>query len=239
MTTTPNTIETLIRDLREGRDLTAVVQDLSVDHRGLMAKWYGICMETILPDVERASKRLSEKIPHHASMFEDVCFLMRDANPRIVDCDYANSSKRYRRTAEMMYWAMYGYYRFMLASAESDGRKVEVDEGEAMSTLTRALDALTLALRMVRFATRDDKPEACARLANVSCPRFVRLIGRARDSATHVAAVENGGCYTGAFDDDGKVLPVGPAAREMFDHLREVLIGILTEATQTPAATED
>ena len=238
MAKTPHIIERLIKDLHEGRDLTEVVQDLAEDHRELMAKWHGLCMEAILPDVEYAAKHLSKKIPHHASMFEDVCLLMKDANPRIAACDYANSSKRYRRVADMMYWAMYGYYRFMDTNAEGIGQKVSVDEGEAMATLTRALDALTSALRMVRFATREDKPEVCARLAHEACPRFIRMIGQARDSVTHVAAVANGGCYTGAFDADGQVLQIGSAGQELFNHLRKVLIDILTEATQAPAATE-
>lgn len=238
MTMTSHTIETLIKDLHEGRDLTEVVQDLAEDHRELMAKWYGLCMMTIAPDVEYAVKHLSAKIPHRTTLFYDVSLLMEDAIPGIVVCDRERSTKRYRRMAEMMYWAMYGYYRFMDSSAEKEGREVPVDEGEAMATLTRALDALTSALRMVRFATREDKPEVCARLAHEACPRFIRLIGQARDSVTHVAAVANGGCYTGAFDADGQVLQIGSAGQELFNHLRKVLIDILTEATQAPAATE-
>jgi hypothetical protein len=242
MDTKLHTIETLIDDLREGVDLTAVVQDLAENHRRLLAKWAGLCMGVVADDVEQAVNRLSKTFPHHAHMFEDVLLLMRGVTPKIVACDYVGSTKRYGRMAEMMYWAMYGYSEFCNASARKNGQTIPVGDGQALSTLISAMNAFTSALRMVRYATREEKPEACAKLAREACPAFIRNIGQARDSAAHVISVEKGTVYKGAFyEEDGrvKVLSVGPAAQELLDWSRTTLRHLLAEELLVEATSPD
>lgn len=231
-------IEKLINGLREGRDLTGVAQDLAADHRTVLAKWSGVCVGIIAEDMERMARYLSWEIPYRATMFEDVCIVMRAAIPGIVACDYATSSKRHRRMVEMMYWAMFGYGEFLNASIKHYGRSVPVGHTAGMATMIHATSALGYALRMVDYATRGKKPEDCARLARDAVPAFVRTLGQARDNAAHVYAAVNGEVYAGAFGDDGQLLRVGSAAQELFESMRSALIDILDRSIQAPATPD-
>lgn len=226
-------IETLINDLRTGRDLTAVLQDLA-ENRDLLAKWNGACLEAILPDVEFAVKHLIEKVPHKTNMWKDIAIMFGEATPGVGACDYENT-KRHFRMVDMMYWAMYGYSSFLDRNRGHERYGATDDCEEAVRVLSRAMNALTSALQMVRYAKKDAKPEALERLAREMCSSCLRHVGGVRDGVAHVRAMADGGRYDGGFGDDGNPVRVGTAAKALIEEMRERLIEMLIEASRVSA----
>lgn len=224
-------IETLLNDLRAERDLTAVLRDLAENHRDLLAKWNGACLDAILLDVEFAVRHLIEKVPHKTNMWDDIAIMFRAATPGVGACDYENT-KRHFRMVDMMYWAMSGYSSFLDHNRDHERYGVTDDCEEAVRVLSRAMNALTSALQMVRYAKKDARPEVMARLSREMCLNCLHHVGGVRDGVAHVRAMVEGGRYDGGFGDGGNPVRVGTAAKVLVEEMRARLIEVLVEASR-------